>query len=201
MKRTFLTSFLTACSVLFSAGVHAQARENNQGNDAYDAGKYELALDKFQKARSRAEKAGDVQYRAMAIYGMARASAQLCKTTEAEVLFRESISIRESVPDDSKAYLTQNWIEFGRFLVANNRPAEAVPYFAKAVPRLEALGIESSDPIAYAQFLDTYVDALKASGADASAEELVLKASVLREKNPGKYAHFTPSVYWPGCGH
>jgi tetratricopeptide (TPR) repeat protein len=197
MNRTFLTTFLTACSLLFSAGV--QARENNQGNAAYDAGKYELALDKFQKARSRAEKAGDVQYRAMATYGMARASAQLCRLVEADALFRESISLREGIPDDERAYLTQNWIEFGRFLVANNRPSDAVPYFAKAVPRLEALGIESSDPIAYAQFLDTYVAALKASGADASAEELVLKASALREKNPGKFAQFTPLPYWP-CG-
>lgn len=200
MKRTFRVAFLTACSLLFATGVYAQVRENSQGNDAYDAGKFALALEKYQKALSRAEKAGDVQYRAMATYGMARASAQLCKIDEAIALFRESISIREGIPDDpDRAYLTQNWIEFGRFLVANNRPADAVPYFAKAVPRLEALGIESSDPIAYAQFLDTYVAALRASGADASAEELVLKASALREKNPGKYARFTPIPYWP-CG-
>jgi tetratricopeptide (TPR) repeat protein len=95
-------------SFVLATGVHAQARENNQGNAAYDAGKFELALEKYQKA--------------------------------------------EGIPDNSNAYLTQSWIEYGRFLVANNRPAGAVPYFSKAVPTLEALGIETSDPIAYAQF-------------------------------------------------
>jgi tetratricopeptide (TPR) repeat protein len=196
----YQAAFFAIFTVFLAAGVHAQARENQQGNDAYDAGKFALALERYQMARSRAEKAGDVQYRAMATYGMARASAQLCKMDEAIALFRESISIREGIPDDpDRAYLTQNWIEFGRFLVANNRTAEAAPYFAKAVPRLEALGIESSDPIAYAQFLDTYVAALKASGADASAEEWALKASAIRENNPGKFARFTPLPYWP-CG-
>lgn len=196
----YRAAFLAIFSFLLATGVHAQARENNQGNAAYDAGKYELALEKYGKALQRAEKSGDVSYRAMALYGMARANAQLCRIVEADALFRESISVREGIPDNSQAYLTQNWIEFGRFLVANDRPADAVPYFAKAVPRLEALGIETSDPIAYAQFLDTYVAALRASGADASAEELAQKASAIREKNPGKYARFTASVYWPGCG-
>lgn len=199
MKRKSHLASFAIFSLVVATGVHAQERENTQGNAAYDAGKFQLALEKYQKALQRAEKAGDLSYRAMATYGMARANAQLCKLDEAEALFRESISLREGIPDNSQAYLTQNWIEFGRFLVANNRPADAIPYFAKAVPRLEGLGIESSDPIAYAQFLDTYVVALKASGADASAEELTLKASALREKNPGKYAQFTPLPYWP-CG-
>lgn len=199
MKRISQLTLFAIVSLVFATGVQAQARENNQGNAAYDAGKYQLALEKYQMALRRAERKGDLPHRAMATYGMARASAQLCKLDEAEALFRESIALREGIPDNSNAYLTQNWIEFGRFLVANNRPADAVPFFAKAVPRLESLGIESSDPIGYAQFLDTYVAALKASGADASAEELTLKATAIREKNPGKYAKFMPLPYWP-CG-
>lgn len=195
----FQKAFIAIGALALASGAQAQAREHSQGNQAYDAGKYEQALEKFQKALERAKKSGDEPYRAMALYGMARASAQLCKVAEAEKLFRESIAVRENIPDDEKAYLTQHWIEFGRFLVANDRYADAVPYFEKAVPRLEALGVEASDPIAYAQFLDTYVAALQASGADASAEEMTQKAKAIREKNPGKYAILRATVYWP-CG-
>jgi tetratricopeptide (TPR) repeat protein len=203
MNKTSHVVLAAILSLAFSTGVHAQSRAaenaNARANRAYDAGRFALALEKYQKALRLAEKAGDIQYRAIALYGMAQANAQLCNAAEAEALFRQSIALREGLPDDPTAYLTQNWIEFGRFLFTNNRPAEAVTYFAKAVPRLEGLGIETTDPIAYAEFLDTYVAASKASGDAELAETLALKASELRAKHPGQVAHFKPDAHPTNC--
>lgn len=196
--------FVVIVFLAFATGAHAQTRDlvnaNAQGNRAYDAGKFERALDKYQQALNLAVAAGDVQYRAIAIYGMARASAQLCRTTEADAFFRQSISLREGIPDDpQKAYLTQNWIEFGRFLFVNNKPAEAVSYFAKAMPALEDLDIEGMDPIGYAEFLETYVAALKASADMELAQTLALRASELRAKYSGQVARFKPVEYRADC--
>ncbi|HZF15019.1 MAG TPA: tetratricopeptide repeat protein [Steroidobacteraceae bacterium] len=111
----------------------ATVNTNADANDAFVAGQYEAAMANYQKVLKLAERSHDVQYRAIAMYGLARANAQLCRVTEAEKWFRDSIALRETMPDMAeKAYLTQNLLEFAHFLAANQRPDEAIPYFARA---------------------------------------------------------------------
>ncbi|WP_129780658.1 hypothetical protein [Peristeroidobacter soli] len=201
----FRVVFFVVFSLMLAISVQAQTRAvikaNTEGNRAYDAARYELAVEKYQNALGLAEKAGDAQYRAIATYGLARSNAQLCRTAEADALFRESISMRASIPEDpNKAYLTQNWIEFGRFLVATKRPAEAVTYFAKAMPRLESLGIEQTDPVAYADFLWIYAAASRASADVETAKSLELKSIELRARHPGQVPRFKPVSYREDCG-
>jgi tetratricopeptide (TPR) repeat protein len=203
MKKALVLACAGILYVAFSTGAHASTRAvinaNAAGNRAYDARNFELALGRYRKALQLAEKSNDLEYRAIALYGMAQASAQLCKIAEADALFRQSIALREGFADHANAYITQNWIEYGRFLFTNNHPAEATTHFAKALPKLESLGIQKTDPIGYAEFLDTYVAALKAAADTELARTLELKASELRARYPGQVAHFKPDGYPADC--
>jgi len=174
-------------------------RANAEGNRAYFAGKFPDALTKFEVARRAASEAKDEQYTAIAMYGLARANAQLCKADFAEKWFRASIELREKIPDDKYAMVTQNYLEFARYLLSRGRTAEAVPYMDRSVPNVERLGVESSDPIAYADFLVTYANALNAVSRPADAEKALGRSKDVRDKNAGKKALFKPEKYPTDC--
>lgn len=177
----------------------AAAKANAKGNKALDAGKYEAAIQNYEKARTLAENAGDAQYRAMAMYGLARANARSCRAAVAEQWFRDSIALRETLPDSDRAYLTQNWLELGRFLVSLDRVEEAIKYFELAVPKLESVGIEQLDPIGYADLLDDIVAAYVKIGKTEESKPHADRAAELRQKYPGRPASFHAVSYPTNC--
>jgi tetratricopeptide (TPR) repeat protein len=155
MNQTALLPLLV--SALFSTVTLADdpmaARANAEGNREYFAARYPSALAKFEQALLKATESEDQQYRAIAMYGLARTNGQMCRLVEAENWFRDSIALREKLPDDRYARVTQSYLEFARFLMTYGRDKEAVPYMEKTIPNLEKLNIETSDPIAFAEFL------------------------------------------------
>jgi tetratricopeptide (TPR) repeat protein len=192
---------ILAISPAFAAAPsRAVVNANASGNRALDAGRYEVAIKGYEKALRLAEYAGDAQYRAMAMYGLARANARLCRTTPAEKWFRDSISLRESIPDiPQSAFLTQNWIEFARFLLSVGRAEEAAVYFERAVPKLESMGIEQIDPIGYADLLDDVVATLTKIGRTDEANKHAQRAAELRQNSPGRKAGFRALPYPVAC--
>ena len=173
-------------------GSNAYAR----GNDALDKSNYEEAISNYTEALEQAE---DNEHRAMAMYGLARTNAQICRVADAEKWFRESIVLREAMPDAGGDPTIQNYSEFARFLLSRGRPADAVEYFGRAVPKLEKMGFEKMDPIGYADYLDKYVDAMKAIGMDQELEPYAAKAAKLRSKYPGRQPDFRPDPYPADC--
>ena len=177
----------------------AAAKAHAKGNKALDAGKYEAAIQNYEKARTLAGYAGDAQYRAMAMYGLARANARSCRSAVAEQWFRESIALRETLPDSERAYLTQNWLEFGRFLVSQDRVEEGIKYYELAVPKLEGIGIEQLDPIGYADLLDDIVAAYAKIGKTEESKPHAVRAAELRQKYPDRRASFHAVPYPTDC--
>jgi len=175
----------------------AAADDIDRGNRALGNGQYEHAVEAYGKALTKAR--GNEDQEAMAMYGLARAQAQLCRDAAAEQSFRDSIAIREKTPDRQGAWLTQNYLEFARFLAAKGRASEAVEYYGRAIPLVEALGIEQSDPIGYANVLDGYVAVLKSAGKEQQRLQYETKAAELRQKNPGRQAGFRPDRYPKDC--
>jgi tetratricopeptide (TPR) repeat protein len=172
---------------------------NWEGNEAYFSKNYKKALKLFNEALELSIKQDDKQYQAIAMYGLARTSAHLCKLEESEEWFLKSIRSRESLPDQTSAHLTQNLLEYSRFLMAHNRDDEAIPYMDRAIPKLEELGIEDSDPIAYANFLNDYERILRSNGRSADAEKVSARATDLLSKYPNEKAKFTPEKYPVNC--
>jgi tetratricopeptide (TPR) repeat protein len=196
-RTTILLSFLSA--LLF---VQCAAAEDPiaKGNRSLSAGQYDEALKAYSKALSRAESDKFAQTRAAAMYGLARTNARLCRVDTAEKWFRDSIALRETLPDvTGHAWLTQNYLEFARFLRSRGRTEEAVEYIARAIPMLDDLGLEYSDPIAYSEVLDDYAAALKTIGKDPESQAQADRAANLRREYPGRHAEFKPMPYPADC--
>ena len=171
-----------------------------KGNRSLNAGQYDEALKAYSKALSRAKDDRFAQERAIAMYGLARTNARLCQVDTAEKWFRDSIALRETLPDvTGSAWLTQNYLEFARFLMSRGRKEEAAMYIARAIPMLDDLGLEYSDPIAYAEILDTYAASLKAVGKDPESQAQADRAANLRRENSGRQADFKPMPYPADC--
>jgi tetratricopeptide (TPR) repeat protein len=180
----------------FLIGINAIER----GNGALDTGNHAEALSIFTQVLDQAEDEGNEEHRAIAMYGLARANAQLCRVAAAEKWFRDSIVLREAMPNQGGDPVIQNYSEFARFLLSRGRPADAVEYFGRAVPKLEKMGFEKMDPIGFANYLDDYVGAMKSVGMDRELEPYAAKAAKLRSKYPGRQPDFRPTPYPVNCG-
>ncbi len=188
-----LASLLTAC-----AQVPSPQQANDEGNVAYYSQRYDDALARFGHALAVAEKNGDQQYVAIAMFGLARTYAQLCQESDAEKWFNASIAAREALPDTPHAYITQNLLEYGRFLASWSRQSEALSLYDRAMPLLESLGLEEGDPLGYVFVLDEYAALLTSAGRTGDASAANARAKMLRETYKGRKAEFTPEPY-PDC--
>ena len=188
-----LASLLAACAQMPPA-----QQANYEGNVAYYSHRYDDALAKFERSLAIAEKNGDKQYAAIAMFGMARTYAQLCRESNAEKWFNQSISAREALPDIRHAHITQNLLEYGRFLASWSRKSEAVSLYDRAMPLLESLGMEKEDPLGYALVFDEYEALLTSTGRESDASVAKARAKTLRETYKGRTAQFKPEPY-PNC--
>lgn len=190
---------LSIAAIIALAGCASVVNTNAEGNLAFASRQFDQASLKYMEALDMSSKDGDKQYQAIAMYGLARTNAQKCNVSDAEKWFRDSIALRETLPDDRSAMLTQNLVEFSRFLRAQNRNADAIPFIERAIPLLEGLSIEQSDPMAYARFLDEYAQALMAVGRADDAARISDRVSNLRVKYADRPERFVPDVYPTNC--
>ena len=178
----------------FVIGINAIER----GNGALETGNHAEALSIFTQALDQAEDEGNEEHRAIAMYGLARTNARLCRVTAAEKWFRDSIVLREAMPDNGGVPVTQNYREFARFLLsraARRTPSSTQPGRCQA----GKTGLEKIDPIGYADFLDDYVGAMKCARMDQDLEVYAAKSAKLRSKYPGRKADFRTEPYPVNC--
>ncbi|WP_395373425.1 hypothetical protein [Marinicella sp. W31] len=200
MKRYAIVMCLVAVGFFASCAHRATAVDmNDLGNSYYDVGDHKRALGSYRIGFTLAEKKGDLQYEAITMYGMARSSARLCQTSEAEEWFMRSIEARRKLPNlHEEAYLTQNILEFGRFLSSQSRNLEAVALYDEAMPMLKRLEVEYSDPNGFVTVLREYENLLRINNRDKEADSAAKKASLLEFKNLGTKPHYRPQEY-PNC--
>src|SRR5262245_32138113 len=196
-RTTILLSFLLAVVLVQTAAAEDPL---SKGNRNLAVGQYEAALKAYTKAFDQSKSDKYAQTRASAMYGLARTNARMCRVDIAEKWFRDSIELRETLPDmPGYAWVTQNYLEFARFLEARGRMGEAAEYIARAIPKLDELGLEYSDPIAYAELLDGYAAALKATGKEQESQGQADRAANLRREYPDRHADFKPVPYPANC--
>jgi tetratricopeptide (TPR) repeat protein len=195
-----VTSSLFVAALLATAGCASpQLKLNWAGNEALAEHDYRLAAERYQQSLAEAEKVGDEQLAASALYGLGRANGYMCNFPEAEKFFAESIDRREHLPDTEDAYLTQNLCEFGRLYLAEGKWEDAAAQFKRAVPRLEALGTGSRDPIGYAEALEDYEKALRNAGRPDEAAKVSQRSADLRRENPSRTADYKFRPYPSHC--
>jgi hypothetical protein len=187
-------------ALLAAAGCASpQLKLNWQGNDALAARDYRLAAERYGQSLAEAERVGDEQLAAGALYGLGRANGYLCNFPEAEKAFAESIARRERLPDREDAHLTQNLCEFGRLYLAEGKWADAAAQLARATPMLESVDMGDRDPIGYAELLDDYEKALRNAGRPEEAAVVSARAAELRRANPDRSAEYEFREYPSHC--
>ena len=134
------------------------------------------------------------------MYGLGRMKGYLCKFSEAEPLLLESLNLEESATGPESAITTKRLFELARLYSDRGMYAQSLPYFARGIPAVQRLGVESSDPMALADALDEYSVALSKTGMHAEADQAKSQATQIRAKNPGKRAIYVPIRYGKKCG-
>jgi hypothetical protein len=164
------------------------------------AGNFSLAEQDYGRALLNAKlgHAADAGISA-SMYGLGRMKGYLCKFNEAEPLLLESLKLEEGVTGPDSGITTKRLFELARFYFDRGMNAQSLPYFARGIPAVPRLGVESSDPIALADALDEYSVALSKTGNKTEAERMKAQADQIRARNLGKRAAYVPIRYGSKC--
>lgn len=180
---------LKTASIYYDSAVEAEVR----GDFAFAERQYDRAL--INARLGHAPEAGI----SASMYGLGRMKGYLCKFNEAEPLLLEALKLEEVVSGPEGSIMTKRLFELARFYSDRGQYAQSVPYFARGIPAVRKLGIETSDPIALADALDEYSVALEKSGNSAESKNFQVQASGLRAKNVGSRASYVPVRYGKKC--
>ena len=104
----------------------------------------------------------------------------VCEYAQAEALLVESLRLEETLGSPSPANLTKRLSELARLTYDEGKYGDAVGYYERAVPRLERMGVQQSDPLGYAAFLEDYVNSLKRVGRQEDATSIEARAAGIR---------------------
>ncbi len=192
---------ITICILILSSctTVSYQQKINYEANNALNKEQYEVAKQKYEASLKAAQSNNDIQYEAIAMYGLGRSYGYLCEYDEAEKWFLKSIALRANIPDSKIAYLTQNYLELARLYKSGKKYRNANAQFERAIPILEDLEIQSKDPIGYANVLEDYVFTLQESGNHNQATKIQSLIEKLRDKYPNRKADFIATQYPVNC--
>lgn len=170
------------------------------GRRAEVSGNWRLAHENYERAfdELRTSSVSD-GYRSMTMYNLGRAKGQLCKFEEAEKLLTDALQLEEKVSGPDSGITTMRIFELGRLHFDRGEFGKAATYFERGIPAVAKLGVEQSDPIAFAATYDEYAVALRAIGKTAEAEVARAEADRIRSANQSRSAKFTPARYNKSC--
>jgi hypothetical protein len=119
------------------------------------SGNYALAEQNYGRAlvNARVGHAPDSGISA-SLYGLGRMKGYQCKFDEAEPLLLESLKLEESASGPDSELTTKRLFELARYYYDQGKFGQSIPYFARGIPAVQRLGMESSDPIALANAFD-----------------------------------------------
>jgi tetratricopeptide (TPR) repeat protein len=198
MKQIFYIPLLCVLLASCANPINRKNAENYHqwGLEAEWSGDFVLAERNFSRALANAQLGHSPNSGiAMVTYNLGRVKGYLCKNEEAEKLLINSLNLEEKVSPPQNGILTKRLFELARFYYDTGRYDQSVPYFARAIPMVKALGIEQSDPIALANAIDQYSDSLSKSGSGVNSTKYKQEANNLRSINKGKEAKFLPVKY------
>ncbi len=188
---TLTTLLVSACAVfdtpafqnnysLYNREALKAERENN-----WDAAakRYFLALQNVGWANEGKGVRADFHYK------LGRALGATCQFEKSEQNFAYANELNPKMP--------QTLAELGRLKLSQNKLADALGYFERAVPNLE--NSTATDPIGVAEILDDYSTALSKSNKATDAASITKRADALRAGNAGKTAAMIKPPYGGQC--
>lgn len=192
-------------AILFSALLGGCAHEINKYNAARYAdmgiaalyrGDWDAARRAYARAAVNADLGGaPVRMRSVMHYEYARASGVTCYYEHAEEHLAKALKLDE----ESSGPTHYPLIELARLNLDQEKFAQAIPYFERALPIVEKLNAASVDPVGFANLLDEYVQALTMSGRAADAKVIQTRAANIRSKNPDLKSRTDRTPYGKHC--
>lgn len=200
MSRGF--PIVAICISILSAGcvnpINAKTSTNyaHAANTASNSGDWATARKYLSRAIVNAQLGGASPAQlAVLNYEYGRASGVVCEFTDAEKALMLAYDLDKQAGGPS--YLSL--VELSRLNLDQKKFPEAVSYFERALPELEAKGASSLAPIAFADILDEYSTSLDFSGRTALAQEVAARAIKIRNENPGKSSKTDRTPYGTKC--
>ncbi len=193
---------LVLCCLLCLAGcvsaINAkEAQIHFEAAHRYDLrGDYVSARDHYWKALVNAHLAKlDPSTISMLSYNFGRTAGYTCRLDVAEKHLLESLEMERSVTGPDSSISTKRIFELARFYYDQANYAKAAAYYEQGIPKVVVLGIEETDPIAFADALDEYSQALSHAMRANEAAAPKGRAATLRAKHREARASFQPERY------
>jgi tetratricopeptide (TPR) repeat protein len=154
------------------------------------------AREQYGKALIDARLAGaDQATISMLTYNYGRTSGYTCHLDEAEQMLLQALEIEKSVSGPESGIYSMRLFELARLYYDKGQFEKSAEYYSQGIPVVEKLGIETSDPIGFANALSEYGSALAKIGRTAAATEALQKARKLEDANPGRKPGIVPERY------
>ncbi len=134
------------------------------------------------------------------LYSQAVAKAHLCKTEEAELLFKRALLLEKGVSSKYSTNTGKRLFEMSNMYYDIGNYESATKYFKEGIEVLDKSNYEKKDPIGVARTLDMYANSLDKSGGDpAEIARVRERAELLRRENPEKQALTITPSYPTSC--
>lgn len=133
------------------------------------------------------------------LYNLGRMKGHGCKFDEARDLLLTSLALEEKTSGPASAQITRRLFELARLFYDRRQYAEALPYYAQAVPMVRQLGLEAEDPASLAEALLEYATSLRQTGDPRGAAGIRAEADALRARYPGMDSRYRIARYSLAC--
>lgn len=169
---------LGGCSKDFSTS--NMARFHDAGLRAEMARDYQTAEENYERALIWAgtEKVPPTLL-SLNLYNLGRMKGHGCKFDEARDLLLTSLALEETASPVS-AQVSSRLFELARLSYDRRRYAEALPFYAQAIPLVRQLKLEDEDPLAFTDALQEYATVLRQTGDLARANEIAAEVTTRR---------------------
>ena len=129
------------------------------------------------------------------LYEYARVRGYAGSYAESEKAFLDVLALIDKAHGGGDRLRAPALAEYSRLLHDTGQHQKAIPVFERAAIALDKTGIDSSDPIGYAEFLDDYADSLKLAGNMDRASAIAARTATLRLGHENERSHFQPRRY------
>lgn len=188
--------------VFFLAGCAAPINANNAQSYARNAslaaqqGDWDTARRMWAGAVVNASLAGaDKRYQAVMNYEYARSLGVTCFYDLAQEYFDKAYALDKET--NGPTYMSS--FELARMHLAKGDNKRAVTNFERAFKEGQAAGLETRDPIGFANMIDDYAKSLEALGETRAAEDRRRLASSIREANKNAKTKTDLTPYGTQC--
>lgn len=181
LRASLLLLFVSSCVAPNQLPVDRALRHQIAGDQAFTQKDYVEAEKQYKAAIAEAEKAGPENGMVIiALHYLAQVYSAQQRDDEAEAILKRRLAMAEKIWVQEPKLLAAAYDDLAIFYLTKNRPADAKPYYERALTvEAEAFG---ADSLEVARLLELYAGLLRLKNEDAEAIQMETRANAIRSK-------------------